>query len=377
MSRYKKRFYANLITLGSIVFTYIVLLLLRLIPAVSEWWSRTISRGEQIVNNRIFGWLPFSCFELFIILFALYIIGWLVLTIRHLVRFSLRGSSRYWLNFGIVVSLVLTVYMGSAGMEYNRRPVDIPLHTELISDTQEYKNVAAYFQTDFNECSEKLSFREDGSLILPYTNKELDQIMEVEFKKLNSDYYTQSTTKAKRMNIFGWLYRELQITGVAFGPTGEANVNQLATAAEYAFTTAHEIAHTKGIIREEDANLVAAYICLTSSDPYLRYSGYMCTIGSLGYLVRCTNVEQDYYDFTHGYTKQIAADSKYMNEYWKKHDMLGKISDWMNDLYLKLQGDKGTISYTDNIDITKDDKEYRVNSYSRYQALYMWLYLDN
>ena len=62
MSRYKKRFYANLITLGSILLTYIILLLLRLIPAVSEWWSRTISRGEQIINNRIFGYLPFYCF---------------------------------------------------------------------------------------------------------------------------------------------------------------------------------------------------------------------------------------------------------------------------------------------------------------------------
>lgn len=376
MSKYKKRFYANLITLGSILLTYVILLLLRLSPAVSEWWSRTISRGEQIINNRIFGYLPFSCFELFIVLLILYIIGWMALTIRHVVRFSFRGSSKYWLNFGIVISLIFTVYMGTAGMEYNRYPVDIPQHTEIIDDPSQYKDIAKYFQDDFNECSKKLSYREDGGLILPYTNKEISEAMEVEFKRLDSKYFTQQTGKVKRMNMFGWLYRELQITGVAFGPTGEANVNPLATSAEYAFTTAHEIAHTKGIIREEDANLVAAYICLTSSDPYLRYSGYMCTIGSLTSLVRCTNVDEDLYNFTHGYTAEIASDSKYMNEYWKKHDLLGKFSDWLNDLYLKMQGDKGTVSYTDNIDIIKDDTEYKVSSYSRYQALYMWIYLD-
>ena len=376
MSKYKKRFFANLITLGSIVTVLITLTLLRLVPAISEWWSTHISRAEQTINNRIFGYLPFSCFELFIILLVLYVVGWLTLTIRHLVRFKFRGLSRYWLNFGIVLSLILTVYMGTAGMEYNRYPVDIPQHTELIENPSDYKDIAAYFQNDFNECSQKLSFREDGSLILPYSNKDIDQIMEKEFARLDSPYFTKSTTKVKRMNMFGWLYRELQITGVAFGPTGEANVNQLATAAEYGFTTAHELAHTKGIIREEDANLVAAYICLTSSDPYLRYSGYMCTISSLGYLVKCTNVPEDYTNFTHGYTAEIAGDSHYMYEYWKKHDLLEKISDKLNDLYLKLMGDKGTVSYSDNIDVIKDDTQYKVSSYSRYQALYMWIYLD-
>ena len=376
MSKYQKRFCSSLITLGSILLTFVVLILLRLSPEVSEWWSRTISRAEQTFNTYLLGWIPFSFFELFIIAMALFVLGWMALTIRHLVRFGFRGSSQYWLKFGIVLSLVFTVYMGTAGMEYNRKPVDIPQHTELIDDPLRYKDVGSYFQTDFNECSEKLSYREDGSLICPYTAKEMHQIMDVEFKRLDSDYYTKVTSHAKHMNLFGWLYRELQITGVAFGPTGEANVNPLATSGEYAFTMAHEIAHTKGIIREEDANLVAAYICLTSSDPYLRYSGYMCTIDSLGYLVKCTNVADDYKNFRYGYTTQIAADAKYINEYWKKHDLLGKISNWMNDLYLKLQGDKGTVSYTDNIDVVKVDTEYKVKKYSRYQALYMWMYID-
>ena len=376
MSKYQKRFYASLITLGSILTIFLILVLLRLSIDVSEWWSRTISRVEQTINTKLLGWIPFSFFELFIILMAIYIIGWIVFTIRHLVRFKFRGSSRYWLNLGIVLSLVFTVYMGTAGMEYNRKPVDVPQHTELIDNPLRYKDVGEYFQTDFNECSYKLSFREDGSLICPYTRKEMNQIMDEEFKRLDSDYFTKATPHAKHMNLFGWLYRELQITGVAFGPTGEANVNPLGTSGEYAFTMAHEIAHTKGMIREEDANLVAAYICLTSSDPYLRYSGYMCTISSLGYLVRCTNVEEDYNNFKYGYSAQIAGDSKYMNEYWKKHDLLGKISEFFNDLYLKLSGDKGVISYSDNIDVDHHDDKYEVKSYSRYQALYMWIYCD-
>lgn len=377
MSKYQKRFYSSLITLGSIVTILIILQLLKLSPAISEWWSRTISRGEQTINNYIFGWLPFSFFEILIVVFIIYVLGWMALTIRHLVRFKAKGSSKYWINLGTVISLILVVYTGTAGMEYNRYPVEIPAHTELIDDTSKYKNIGEYFQEDFNNISHQFSYREDGSLICPYSRKELNEIMQQEFKKLDSDYYTKATAKAKHLNLFGWMYRELQITGVAFGPTGEANVNQLAPANEYAFTLAHEIAHTKGIIREEDANLVAAYICLTSNNPYLRYNGYMCTISSLSYLVRCTNVEDDYKDFIYGYSKEIAADSKYAIEYWKKHDLLQKISDFFNDLYLKIQGDKGTVSYTDNIDVVQEDTEYKVVKYSRYQSLYLWIYIDS
>lgn len=376
MRQYKKHFYTALITFGSIVTTLGLLFLLRLSPDISEGWSRSISRFEQLVASYLFGWLPFSMFELFIWGIIIYVLIWLAMLIRHLVRFNTKGSSKYWLNFGIVISLIFTVYMGTAGMEYNRYPVDIPLHTELINDTSEYKTIASYFQDDYNEISNVLSYNEDGSLIKTYTHNEMNQIMHEEFKKLGSDYYTQETAKAKQMYMWGWLYRELHITGIAFAPTGEANINPLITAGEYPFTMAHEIAHTKGIIREEDANLVAAYICLTSSDPYLRYSGYVWTISSLAYLVKCTNNPEDYKAFQTGFSENCVKDSQARYQYWTNHDMFSKFSNWLNDIYLKIQGNGGTSSYDDNIDVGQEDGVYKVNSYSRYQALYLWIYYD-
>jgi len=379
MSAYKKKFYSSLITLGSILFTLGLLFILRLSKDFSEFWSRTISRVEQYIAHTIFGWLPFSAFELFIWFIIILIITFLVLLIRHLVRFGLRGSSKYYLNFSIIISLILLVYMGTAGMEYNRYPVDIPQHTELIDDVNIYKEMAMHYQKDYNEISKTLEYDNNGMLIRPYSNKKMNEIMKEEFHKLDdSKYFTKITPSGKHMVMWGWLYRELQITGIAFAPLGEPNINQLCTPGEYPFTLAHEIAHTKGIIREEDANLVAAYICLNSSDPYLRYSGYVWTISSLASLVRCTNVEQDYKDFQYGFSKECVLDSHARYDYWQKHDLLGKFSDWLNNLYLYIQGDKGTESYSDNIDIHEDTSthEYKVSSYSRYQALYLWMYLD-
>lgn len=376
MNKYKKTFYASLITLGCILFTFGFLCLIRLSPFVSEGWSRTISRVEEIVSSTIFGWLPISGFELFIICMIVYVLIWLILLIRHLHRFKLRGSSKYWLNFGIVISLVITVYMGTAGMEYNRYPVDIPQHTELVSNPLVYKEIGNYFQNDYNNISKNMKYDESGMLIMPYSHDEMINIMNDEYKRLESDYFSSYTPKTKRMYIFGWLYREFQITGVAFGPTGEPNMNPLITPGEYAFTMAHEIAHTKGVIKEEDANLVAAYICLTSENEYLRYSGYVYTIYSLSYLVACTNVKEYYETYQKSFSKECVNDSIARSNYWKQHDMLGKFSEFINNIYLFLQGDKGTISYEDNIDVKEEGGKYYVQSYSRYQALYLWIYFD-
>lgn len=314
-------------------------------------------------------------FELFVILLALYIIVWLIIIVKRLHRFKFKGSSPYFLHLGIVISLVMLVYLGTAGMEYNRYPVNVPQYTALLEDTDKYEDIATYFQDDYNEISKMLSYNDDGSLIRPYSIDQLNKIMLEEFKIIDGDdYYTKKTTKAKEMPLLGLIYRELGITGVAFAPTGEANINPYITAGEYAFTLAHEIAHTKGIIREEDANLVAAYICLNSENEYLRYSGYVYTFNSLYPFIYATNNEEVIKKFQNGFSEAIIKDSQARYLYWQEHNKARKIGNFFNDLYLKLNGNKGTISYTDNIDTKEEDNKYIINSYSRYQALYLSLY---
>lgn len=376
MNKYKKRFYTSLITLCSIILIFILLLILRTIPSISEGYSRTISRVEQYISSTIFSWLPFSMFELFVILLFIYILVWIILTIYHLHRFSFRGSSKYFLNLGIVISLVLLTYLGTAGMEYYRYPISgIPQYSEILEDSSKYEDIATYFQDDFNTIAKSFEYDEKGLLIRPYSIDKLNQIMLDEFKVFDKDdYYTKKTTKAKEMPLLGLIYRELGITGVAFAPTGEANVNPYIPAGEYAFTLAHEIAHTKGIIREDDANLVASYICLNSEDEYLRYSGYVYTIYSLKYLVLCTNDDEVIKNYNNGFSNLVLNDSKARSNYWNEHNKAEKIGNFFNDLYLKLNGTEGTTSYIDKIDVSNEKGQYKINSYSPYQALYLSLY---
>ena len=193
---------------------------------------------------------------------------------------------------------------------------------------------------------------------------------------MNSDYYYEYSATAKPMYLTSWAYRMLSITGVSFAPTGEPNYNVLCPDGFKPFTIAHEMAHSKGAMPEEDANLTAAYICLNSEDPFIRYSGYNVAFWSLSSLILATNEKQDLTDFYNKIDPKIYANNAYENKYWADHAIFDKISDWINDLYLKMNNDDGTVSYTDNIDVIHTDTEYVVRSYSRYQALLMWIYFD-
>lgn len=79
------------------------------------------------------------------------------------------------------------------------------------------------------------------------------------------------------------------------------------------------MAHSKGAMPEEDANLVAAYICLNSEDPYIRYSGYDVCFWSLESFVMATNNKQNVEEFYNSIDDNIYRNNNYEYDYWTNH----------------------------------------------------------
>lgn len=199
-------------------------------------------------------------------------------------------------------------------------------------------------------------------------------------KILNDDYFTQYTPKGKPLYLTSWLYSQLQICGITFFMTNEANFNIDSPACDLPFTLAHELAHTKGVLREDDANLVALYVCLNSNNSYVRYSAYLNSLNAMLSLLKATNIEEDYNNFLNSISNNIYKDIDYSNNYWKNHDLFGSISKFFNDIYLKISANQTTQAYTDKPDTCETKKGdkiiYTINAYSPYQALLIYHYLN-
>ena len=71
------------------------------------------------------------------------------------------------------------------------------------------------------------------------------------------------------------LMSRLGLSGFYMPFTGEPNFNAAQPEFDLPYVIAHEKAHQRGFAREDEANFMAFLICVNSTDPYVRYSGYL------------------------------------------------------------------------------------------------------
>jgi hypothetical protein len=139
----------------------------------------------------------------------------------------------------------------------------------------------------------------------------------------------------------------LHITGVYSFYTGEANLNVYFPDYTLPFTAAHELAHQRGIARENEANFIAFLVCAESDDPYVRYSGYM---NLLEYVINALyrTDEQQYMEFMRSLPDEIKGEMRAYSAFFSefRDSVAADISDVVNDTYLKLNGSEaGVASY--------------------------------
>jgi hypothetical protein len=131
--------------------------------------------------------------------------------------------------------------------------------------------------------------------------------------------------------------------------TGEAYISANLTPVEIPFAVAHEMAHGYGFSQEGTCNFLAYLACISSEDPFIKYSG--C-------LVYYSHISADLYRASPGEYRElnkklppgIVADrvKKYKN--WQQYQ--GWLTDWSQkvyDTYLKTQGVREGIKSYDRL----------------------------
>ncbi len=76
-------------------------------------------------------------------------------------------------------------------------------------------------------------------------------------------------------------FSQQYIMGYYFPFSMEANYNDVMYISNVPHTMCHELAHTKGFISEDEANLIGFLACIRSDDDLFKYSGYLSVLGYL------------------------------------------------------------------------------------------------
>ena len=81
--------------------------------------------------------------------------------------------------------------------------------------------------------------------------------------------------------VFSGFFSQQYIMGYYFPFSMEANYNRVMYIANVPVTICHELSHVKGFLYEDDANFIGYLACITSEEPFFRYSGYLSVLDYL------------------------------------------------------------------------------------------------
>jgi hypothetical protein len=166
--------------------------------------------------------------------------------------------------------------------------------------------------------------------------------------------------------FFSPVLSRLGIAGIFMPYTGEAHVNTTLPDVDVPFAASHELAHQRGLAREDEANYAAAMACREHPAPEFRYSGAL--LSSAYVQAALASVDRPAAIALEG-TRSAAAqrDLRALAEWSRRYrSRLTDVSHRVNDTYLRSQGQElGVRSYGAMVDLLLAERHARVSQQQR------------
>lgn len=338
-----------LAVLPGILFLYIPTLLQNK-PTVSEYYALHIfpvlSRPLQFVSSLV----PVSLTEILVVFAAASFLFWLILVVYRFIRSE--KKKKYIYRILLVLSVCFSVTAISFtlfhGINYTREPLESTLSLDASKWSEDdLGQVSVWLVQMMAEIRPSLQEDENGCMILDTGiygalsdgSMALDDASDV-FPVLSG---ADVPAKPVALSHY-WSYTG--ITGMYFPFFCEANVNVDIPQSQLPITICHEISHTRGIAREQDANLAAFLACISSERLDFNYSGYQFA------LIYCLNDlysadQEDYALVSALIPDGVIRDWTQNSEYWRQFEgPVQETSTEINDTYLQANlQEEGVQSY--------------------------------
>ena len=315
--------------------------------AFADFFNRYISSIIRGTTATITNILPLSLAELLIITVPV--------TAFLLIRFCVVKFGKSWRDVGKFLLIILSiaallfgVFICAFGIGYYSSPLDKKLDLEKKTvSADELAKTAEWLIKKVNEEIVNVDFEDKSSSISPHTIREMNNILLDSYDKLSDDFdFLPRLTSYVKPIMLSEPMTYTHISGVYTFFTGEANVNTNCPDYCMPFTAAHELAHQRGISREDEANFIAFLVCSGSDDPYIRYCGYMNLCEYVLNALYGANQklwEETYQKLDNRAIYEMIAYNKFYEKY--QDNVVGEISGAINDAYLQANGTEGTRSY--------------------------------
>lgn len=315
--------------------------------AFAEWVSSNIGYYLRMALAKVSSLFSFSFAEILIASSPIIVISVIVIAAKRADR---KSRIRFLSGFLAFLSLFYTGYVYTLGIGYNRTRLEQRLSLESVEISGEnLYSTALILKGECESLIDKIEFSESGSSVSDIDFTEISNEALKGYEALGYDFPTldiKTFDSVAKPVHFSKVMTWLDLLGVYTYFTGEANVNVHYPDYTTPFTVAHEMAHQRGISREDEANFVAFLVCERADNVYVKYSAYFNMLEYVSSALYRTDKEL-YKKLVSEYDSRMKGEINAYREFYleNRNETLGKISDTVNDNYLKAQGTEGVISY--------------------------------
>ena len=259
------------------IFVTVASMILGVVSAISadfaEGYTRTVGRFLRMVLAKISGIFPFSLAETLLVAGVVLVIYSVIRMIFEAIK-NVPYEKRYELVFSritiICLLAALSLYNFAFSPANKRYPVErnFDLSRGELTAQQLYDCIVTV-EDEIYKCLEEGDIRAlpSGSTIMPYSFAECNARLNDIYKEASKKYpfIDGFSSKAKTVAL-SELMTHTHISGIYTPYTGEININVNYPDYVTAFSMGHEMAHQRGIAREDEANFVAFVVMYESDD---------------------------------------------------------------------------------------------------------------
>ncbi len=325
-----------------------VILLCKWSTPFADIYNRTLGAMLRGIFNASTILLPISLAEYIILCSPVIIFLLLYYAIKHASVTWVR-SIRFSLSLFAAFALILGCFNLNFACGYHTTPLGERLgYGEKDITTEELSYTAKRLLYEVNLLSPQVSYGEDKFSYLPYDTDELSKRLNASYDRVCYEYdFIQKMPCRIKPVVLSEPWTYTHIAGVYTFFTGESNLNMNFPDYTLPFSTAHEMAHQRGIAREDEANFIAFLACISSDDPYIRYSGYVSVYEYVASALYSADKEE-YFSVLSSMDEDVRQELIAYGDFFDKYrdNKVAQVSDAANDTFLKQNGqESGTMSY--------------------------------
>jgi hypothetical protein len=258
----------------------------------------------------------------------------------------------FFLQILWVMSVLVPIFLAVWGLNYQRMPLAETLSFDRISTRAgELESIALQIVSGVNNNYEQAR----GSAERPAAPSR-----DVIFNAIEQGFQNESLLGEAARGVFSdpkplqlsRLASWASVSGLYIPFTGEVTFNEEIPAIDLPRVIAHHKAHQRGYAREDEANFIGYIICINSTEPYVRYSGYLYGLKVLDFLSK-GNVDR-YKELLSRVNEGPKADLRDRSAFWERmrSSALGSVSRRTFSAYLRANRVPGGVkSYDEDVQL--------------------------